>query len=160
GRANAARQLAKLEAKEAVPDLVDALRDGDPVVRAAAADALRALGPAATQTVPALRTAIAAEKDGRAIVAMAWALIEFKVERRGLGQPPRTAPRDPDVPARSPAARALPGSVAPVELVPAYVAAIGTPMGRAQSIENNPESILVDLVRRTGDRRFLPPLLE
>jgi HEAT repeat protein len=159
-RADAARRLGKLEAKDAVPDLAAALRDSDPTVRAAAGDALRALGAAAADTVPALRTAIAAETDGRAIVAMGWALIGLQVDRRELVQPLQLALRHPDIDTRFGAALALRGLVGPMELVPVYIEAMGTPIGRAQAIGNTPESILVQLVRRTGDRRLIPPLLE
>jgi HEAT repeat protein len=58
--ARAARSLAALEAKEAVPGLTTALKDKDPGVRADAAEALWSIGPPAKDAVPDL---IAALKD-------------------------------------------------------------------------------------------------
>lgn len=59
-RRQAARSLAALEAKEAVPGLITALKDKDQGVRADAAEALWSIGPPAKDAVPDL---IAALKD-------------------------------------------------------------------------------------------------
>jgi HEAT repeat protein len=59
-RRQAANSLAALEAKEAVPGLITALKDKDTGVRASAAEALWSIGPEAKEAVPDL---IAALKD-------------------------------------------------------------------------------------------------
>jgi HEAT repeat protein len=59
-RCSAARALAAMgpKAKEAVPALVQALSDPEPLVRDAAAAALGSIGAAATEAVPALIEAL------------------------------------------------------------------------------------------------------
>jgi HEAT repeat protein len=57
-RRQAARSLAALEAKQAVPGLITALKDKDAGVRASAAEALWSIGPAAKEAVPDLIVAL------------------------------------------------------------------------------------------------------
>src|SRR5690348_1173584 len=57
-RRQAARSLAALEAREAVPGLITALKDKDTGVRADAAEALWSIGPAAKDAVPDLIAAL------------------------------------------------------------------------------------------------------
>ena len=107
-RAEAAYNLGRLEAPEAVPVLIAALSDRDPDVREAAASALWSSAEVAKDAIPALRTAL---QDPAPAVVMraAGALISMDVEPDTLADPLRNVLQKGDAVDKFLAARALIG---------------------------------------------------
>ncbi len=89
-RAEAAGALGEMgpQAREAVPDLVAALRDDDPLVRRQAARALGRIGPAAKDAIPDLNRALV-DPDRQVFREAMLALrsIEGRDKRKGFLAP-------------------------------------------------------------------------
>jgi HEAT repeat protein len=105
-RRQAARSLAALEAKEAVPGLTTALKDKDDGVRASAAEALWSIGPAAKEAIPAL-TAALKDKNVDVRLNAAGALGGIGPEAKSAVPALNAALKDQNEDVRNAAAKAL-----------------------------------------------------
>jgi HEAT repeat protein len=112
------------DAVEAVPALIQALKDREPTVRAGSAVALRRIGPGAKQAVPALTNALE-DNDGDVRSAAASALYYIGPDEESVPNLIQTL-RDEEQPwARSSAARMLGGlGHGAAEAVPALIDAL------------------------------------
>jgi HEAT repeat protein len=155
-RAEAARSLGRLGAPEAVPVLIDALRDPDARVRGQAAEALGEIKGAAAESIPPLREAVGREPVVPARVDMAWALKQLKADPREWMPAMRSGLGDPDPHTRYNAAIGLIGRGDPVEIFPVVFNELGTAFGDKTDVR--PAGLIGDIVK-SNDARLVPLLV-
>lgn len=155
-RAAAAKDLGLSDDPTVQPLLVAALRDPAPEVRTAATRALHDLGGNARAAAPELMAALQAERDPEAAVAMGWQLTRWDADLTPATASLRAVLAQPDLLWRYHAAVLLSDLVPAAEIIPVYLAAIGT--GVADAMRNKPQ----DLIERRipFDGAAIWPLLE
>ena len=149
-RAEAVEELGGEDTAEAVLLIRPVLKDGDARVRAAAA---RALGDARTAGAAAqadVMTALLAEKDPEAAVAMGWTLRKWKADLAPAVPALRAVMQQPDAFWRYQAALLLSPHVDVMEVAPVYLDTVGT--WAEQDLRTKPLEVLEDLVASDGPR--------